>query len=168
MILAQQVQRRAPVAAMQLQQPDSSLLRPCKMTKFIAQDTPSRLGRSPKSRSCGDGNPVCDASTRHKGSWVRYPSTSPHPRPVMLRVLVGALEIPNKIERLAGNAAIFEGEEAIPSGSQDDTYIVRLAVETGAILVTTDGPLRDDLRECGILETRNVTVVSPEDARTYL
>ena len=107
--------------------------------------------------------------------WDNYMDQLRRPRyqhplvgPVMLRVLVGALEIPNKIERLAGNAAIFEGEEAIPSGSQDDTYIIRLAVETGAILVTTDGPLRDDLRECGILETRNLTVVSPDQAHEYL
>ena len=49
-------------------------------------------------------------------------------------------------------------------GATDDTYIVRLAVESGAILVTTDGPLRDDLRELGIQDTYGLTVVSPDEA----
>ena len=92
----------------------------------------------------------------------------PHGGPVMLRLLFNALSIPNKIERLADNAPVFSGEEAIPAGSQDDKYLVQLCVETGAILVTTDEALRDDLQECGVQETHHLTVVSPEDARRYL
>ena len=40
----------------------------------------------------------------------------------------------------------------IPPGSQDDVPIVRLVVETGANLVTTDQALVDDLNSCGVQE----------------
>ena len=61
-------------------------------------------------------------------------------------------------------APVMDDEGLIPDGSQDDVYLVRLAVETGAVLVTTDGPLRDDLAACGILSKYGLTVVSPEEA----
>ena len=61
-------------------------------------------------------------------------------------------------------APSFDEEGSILPGSIDDTYIVRLAVESGAILVTTDGALRDDLRESGIQDTYGLTVVSPDEA----
>ena len=65
---------------------------------------------------------------------------------------------------LGHTAPVFDDEGSIPAGSQDDTYLVRLAVETGAILVTADRPLRDDLTSCGIVSKYDLTVVSPEDA----
>ena len=72
------------------------------------------------------------------------------------------------MDGLGHTASIMDDEGLIPSGSQDDAYLVRLVVETGAILVTTDGALRDDLESCGILSKYDLTVVSPEDAMGLL
>ena len=89
-----------------------------------------------------------------------------HPQagPYLLRVLWNALTIVNKVDGLGHTAPSFDEEGSIPPGSTDDTYIVRLAVESGAILVTTDRALRDDLRESGIQGTYGLTVVSPDEA----
>ena len=84
--------------------------------------------------------------------------------PFLIRVLWDALTIAEKVDGFGHTASAFYNEESIPPGSQDDTYLVRLAVETRAILVTTDTPLRDDLNSCGIQSTYGLTVVSPEDA----
>lgn len=62
------------------------------------------------------------------------------------------------------NAPAFPEETAIPQGSQDDVAIVRLAVATRAILVTTDQPLREDLAATGIAEKYNLQVHSPDSA----
>ena len=88
----------------------------------------------------------------------------PQAGPNLLRVLWNALAIVNKVDGLGHTAPSFDEEGSIPPGSIDDTYIVRLAVESGAILVTTDGALRDDLRESGIQDTYGLTVVSPDEA----
>jgi hypothetical protein len=58
-----------------------------------------------------------------------------------------------KIDGLGHTAPPFPEEDDIPQGSQDDKFIVRLAVEEtgrGTALVTTDRPLREDLSSCGI------------------
>ena len=60
----------------------------------------------------------------------------------------------------------FPEESDIPQGSQDDAFIVRLAVETGAILVTADQPLRNDLASSGIQTRYNLNILSPEAALT--
>ncbi len=88
----------------------------------------------------------------------------PQAGPNLLRVLWNALTIVNKIDGLGSTAPPFGEEGLIPSGSIDDTYIVRLAVEFGAIFVTTDGPIRDDLRDSGIRDAYGLTVVSPDEA----
>ena len=62
----------------------------------------------------------------------------------------------------------FAGEEDIPQGSKDDTYIVRLAVESGAALVTADEPLREHLASSSIQTRYGLTVLSPEDALAVL
>ena len=89
-----------------------------------------------------------------------------HPNlgPFLIRVLSDTLTVAEKVVGLGHTAPIVDEEGSIPSGSQDDTYLVRLVVETGATLVTTDRPLRDDLVSCGILSTYSLTVVSPEEA----
>ena len=89
-----------------------------------------------------------------------------HPQfgPYIMVALRNALSIADKLNGLGTTAPPFQGEETIPQGSQDDTYLVRIAVETGAILVTADEALRSDLRECGLMEAHDLTVVSPEDA----
>ena len=92
----------------------------------------------------------------------------PNMGPFLIRVLINALTIPEKVDGLGHIAPVVDDEGLIPSGSQDDAYLVRLAVETGAILVTTDRPLRDDLESCGILSKYDLTVVSPEDAMGLL
>ena len=84
--------------------------------------------------------------------------------PVLLRVLWNALARPGKVDGLGHTAPPFNDEGSIPPGSSDDTYLVRLAVETGAILVTTDRPLREDLQTSGIQSAHGLTVVSPEEA----
>ena len=88
--------------------------------------------------------------------------------PFLIRALYNALTVTGKVDGLGHTAPVTDDEESIPSGSQDDTYLVRLAAETGAVLVTTDGALRDDLESCGILSKYDLTVVSPEDAMGLL
>jgi rRNA-processing protein FCF1 len=78
-------------------------------------------------------------------------------------VLDYARRIEGKIE-FRDNAALFPEETSIPQGSQKDVFIVRLAVETRAILVTTDIPLRNALNSCGVQEAHNLQVLSPNDA----
>ena len=89
-----------------------------------------------------------------------HPQLGPH----LIRTLWNALTIPGKIDGLGHTAPSFDDEGDIPPGSADDMYIVRLAVESRAILVTTDGKLRDHLMESGIQSSHSLTVVSPEDA----
>ena len=100
----------------------------------------------------------------HLGRLPAGAATSPH--------LAGILKSPTlpagKIERYPDDAPAFPEETAIPQGSQDDVEIVRLAVATGAILVTTDQPLREDLAATGIAEQYGLQVVSPEDALNLL
>ena len=62
------------------------------------------------------------------------------------------------------NASDFPEETAIQQHGPDDVEIVRLAVASGAILVTTDQPLLTDLETSGISQTYRLQVVSPEDA----
>ena len=62
----------------------------------------------------------------------------------VLRTLAAAAARPGKLEYLEQSPP-FPEEAEIPQGSQDDTYIVRIAVETGATLVTADEALREDL-----------------------
>ena len=88
----------------------------------------------------------------------------------MLR-LYELLQIPGKIDGLGHTAPPFPEENDIPAGSQDDTFIVRLAVEesgNGTALVTTDRPLRDDLAACSIQARYGLAVLSPEGALAVL
>ena len=55
-------------------------------------------------------------------------------------------------------------KRAKAQGSQDDVPIVRVAVETGATLVTTDNALVEDLNSCGVQETYSLMLLSPEEA----
>ena len=87
----------------------------------------------------------------------------PESGPVMLRVLMEASHRPGKIEFVPAPPS-FPEEGNIPQGSRDDTYIVRLAVATGATLVTADDALRQDLDSCGISGRYALSVLAPEDA----
>ena len=93
---------------------------------------------------------------------------NPSMGPFLMRVLYNALTIPDKVDGIGSTAPAFDEEGLIPVGSRDDVYLVRLAVETGATLVTTDRPLRDDLASCEIPSKYGLTVVSPEDALELL
>ena len=102
--------------------------------------------------------------------WDKYVDQLNHPGyhnpnlgPFLIRSLWNALTVSGKVDGLGHTAPIMDDEGSIPSGSQDDAYLVRLAVETGATLVTTDGPLHEDLASSGILSKYNLTLVSPED-----
>lgn len=86
----------------------------------------------------------------------------------LLRLIFLAMERDGKIQNIGREAPPFPEESDIPQGSQDDTYIVRLAVASGATLVTTDGPLRDDLAACSIQTRYGLNVLSPEDALAVL
>ena len=107
--------------------------------------------------------------------WAKYIVQLTHPGynhpnlgQFLIRSLHNALMVTKKVDGLGHTAPTMGDEGLIPPGSQDDTYLVRLAVETGATLVTTDGALRDDLASCGILSKYGITVVSPEDALRLL
>ena len=84
----------------------------------------------------------------------------------MLPVLVSATRVDGKYDGFARpSASPFEGEETIPQGSQDDVPVsVRLAVQTGATLVTTDGPLREHLAISNLEVLRDLRVVNPQEA----
>lgn len=88
----------------------------------------------------------------------------------MLPVLVSATRVGGKYDGFARpSASPFEGEETIPQGSQDDVPVsVRLAVETGATLITTDRPLREHLLSSDIQTRYNLDVVSPQEALDLL
>ena len=88
--------------------------------------------------------------------------------PFLLRVLWDALTVSGKVDGLRHTAPTIDDEGSIPSGSQDDAHLVRLAVETGAILVTTDLALRNDLASSGMLSKYSLNVVSPQDALALL
>ena len=104
--------------------------------------------------------------------WAKYqsqlsglPQASPG-YPHIMRVLNGAYNA-RKLD-LRQNAPPFPEETDIPQGSQDDKEIVRLAVDTGAILVTTDNPLIQDLQSSGVTERYQLQVVTPEQALPLL
>lgn len=88
----------------------------------------------------------------------------------MIPVLMRAIQIPGKYDRFDRDSAPpFDGEETIPQGSQDDVPVsVRLAVLTGATLVTSDGPLREHLATSGIQEQYKLQVVTPQEALSLL
>lgn len=65
---------------------------------------------------------------------------------------------------LLPDAPDFREEPAIQQHGAVDVAIVRLAVATRAILVTTDQPLREDLAATGIAEKYSLQVVSPAAA----
>ena len=85
----------------------------------------------------------------------------------ILRTLGQALARPGKLE-YSGQAGEFPDENDIPQGSQDDKFIVRLAVETRATLVTADEALRADLAACSIQTRYELDVLSPEGALASL
>ena len=85
----------------------------------------------------------------------------------LLRTLSVAAARRGKLEVLDTSPA-FPEENDIPQGSVDDKFIVRLAVESGATLVTADESLRDDLAACSIQARYNLTVLSPEGALASL
>ena len=87
-----------------------------------------------------------------------------------LPVLRSAIQVANKIDGLGRpDASPFPEEGSIPQGSQDDLAVtVRLAIETGAILVTTDGPLIQDLESSGIQATYGLEVLTPQETLDLL
>ena len=84
--------------------------------------------------------------------------------PWLMRAFYNLFRTDEKLVGLTHNAPGFPEEASIPQGSQDDTFIVRVAVESGAILVTADGPLREHLATSGIQEHYNLQVVTPQEA----
>ena len=85
----------------------------------------------------------------------------------VLAVLSSASRVSGKLD-FGPNAPAFPEEQSIPRGSQDDVPLVRLAVASGAILVTTDRPLIDDLNSSGVHEAYDLEVLLPEEALTRL
>lgn len=81
----------------------------------------------------------------------------------LLRVLRDAFQMQGKVDFLTPAAREFPEESGIPPGSQDDITLVRLAIATGAILVTTDQALEEDLASCGVQERYNIPIMSPAE-----
>jgi hypothetical protein len=75
----------------------------------------------------------------------------------------GLLQVPGKVVGLGHTAPDFPEQHAIPPGSQDDLFLIKLVVETKAILVTTDRALRQDLTTCGIQTRYDLCIVSPQE-----
>ena len=90
----------------------------------------------------------------------------PHGPRSILRLIHLAITVDGKLDRQ--DADEFPEESDIPQGSQDDLPVVRLAVHTGATLVTTDEALRDDLNSSGVQEKYNLQVLSPAEALRIL
>ena len=109
---------------------------------------------------------VYDPTLRNKTfrQLSRVGRSKPQIGPLLIRVLMQAEHRVGKVENTFGISLAFPEESTIPPGSTDDTEIVRLAVETGATLVTTDQPLRDDLESTRIAETYDFEVLSPREA----
>ena len=107
---------------------------------------------------------------RYRRQLDRYENQPTTLGSAMLPVLHGAIQTAGKFNRFDRiSAPPFPEESRIPQGSQDDVPVtIRLAVETGAILVTTDEPLRSHLDSAQIPQTYNLTVVSPEEALSLL
>lgn len=92
---------------------------------------------------------------------------NPESGSLFLRVLANAFQRGDKVDfRTAARA--FPEEDTIPQGSQDDVPIVRLAVESGATLVTTDQALVEDLNSCGVQEKYSLRVMLPDQALSGL
>lgn len=83
--------------------------------------------------------------------------------PYLMIRLWGLLQVSGKIVGRGHTAPDFPEQHAIPPGSQDDLFLVKLVVETRAILVTTDRPLRQDLMTSGIQSRYNLCIVSPQE-----
>lgn len=114
---------------------------------------------------------ICHTIVVDEVLWAKYMAQLNRPGqqhallgPFFTRILRGALATAGKIDGFGTNASPFQDEDLIPPGSQDDTFIVRLAVATGAALVTSDGPLRDDLQASGIQDAHDLTVLTPDEA----
>ena len=112
---------------------------------------------------------VTDASLRQKyfRQLNRTHSPGSQPGSLLQRILADAAQRPGKLE-IGPRAAPFPEEGEIPAGSQDDVELVRLAVETRAIVVTTDAALREDLNACGVAETYRLRLLSPSEALEQL
>ena len=87
-----------------------------------------------------------------------------------LPVLRSAIQVANKIDGLGRpDASPFPEETSIPEGSRDDLEVtVRLAVETGATLITTDVPLIEDLESSGIPAKYGLKVHTPQETLDLL
>jgi hypothetical protein len=83
--------------------------------------------------------------------------------PYMMIRFWGLLQVPGKVVGLGHTAPDFPEQHAIPPGSQDDLFLIKLVVETKAILVTTDRALRQDLTTCGIQTRYDLCIVSPQE-----
>ena len=86
----------------------------------------------------------------------------------ILRTLGQAIFRPARKLEYLDESPPFDGETDIPQGSQDDKFIVRLAVESGATLVTADEALRDDLASSSIQTRYVLNILSPERALAAL
>ena len=114
---------------------------------------------------------ICHTFVVDPALWEKYYRQLNQPRHAhpqegvrLIRSLTSAVQRTGKVDIGKANAAPFREEDAIPPGSWDDLGIVRLAVETGAALVTTDENLREDLISASITATHDLRVLSPAEA----
>lgn len=118
---------------------------------------------------------ICHSIVFDATLWDKYhiqlrnlPRDQPLGARSLLRLLYVALQREDKIQISGVASPAFPEEAAIPTGSQDDVALVRLAVESGATLVTTDEPLREALKSSGINEKYSIQVLSPNEALQIL
>ena len=118
---------------------------------------------------------ICHTIVLDPTLWEKYHSQLMSPRYDQLQggisllpIIYNAAIIEGKVDLRKLNAAPFLEEENIPQGSRDDVEVVRLAVETGATLVTTDESLRHALNDCGVQEQYHLRLLSPSEALAEL
>ena len=114
---------------------------------------------------------ICHTLVLDNALWRKYESqlstltpTQPQIGGRVLSTVANAFRTDGKVDFRSSDAPPFPEEETIPSGSQDDVPLVRLAVETRATLVTTDAPLKADLNSCGVAEAYSLQLLSPREA----
>ena len=114
---------------------------------------------------------ICHTLVLDHALWDKYYRQLSRPRHAhpltgfrLIPVIAGAVRMAGKVDLRPGKAEPFPEEARIPTGSQDDVELVRLAVESGAPLVTTDDSLRDDLNACGVAEAYDLQLLSPREA----
>ena len=116
---------------------------------------------------------ICHTLVLDSRLWEKYQQqlntlkATPQVGVSILHLLRDASQRTGKVD-FRDTASSFPEETDIPSGSQKDISIIRLAVETKDILVTTDDSLKDDLDSSGVAKIYGLELLSPAETLAQL